>query len=534
MPRYTKIYFLLLITILLIGCSVSFNKLKTAGDLMETHPDSALHILQDIRSDRLIRPSDKALYALLMSQALDKNDIKVVSDSLIQIAVDFYDNNEPYYAGCAQFYKARCAKNRGDAQRQANALLMAQEFGLLAHDDKLLGLVYSDKGSMYQEQEQSDSSIVYFRLAFRAFDRLKDNRNAVICLLNTGSEFLKKSNFDSSLYYYRMAKKKVLLSGDALLLSTVYRSIGSVYFQQKAYDRALKEYKKAPITNMVVYDNNKWYLLAGAYLKTNNIDSARFYLKRLSRLNEMDPVYYRSWQTLYEKEGNLKQALYFATLVNNANDSIYKSKLKVSFAGMEKKYNYQNLQVSNQKLIIKNNRTMLMFLMATLIVSALFIMVLLLRVRFRKQQLEIQTQLVLKEKERVDQEKEYSSLLYKQLRLQEVLIQNIEHYRHNAVKRPELLTSSNKQMNNDAFYRELITSMDLRYRNISKRLIKSYPELNQQDIIFCCLLLADFKTGMIATILNIKNDSIVTRRYRLRVKLGLQNSDDLLDFLTQF
>jgi len=501
---------------------------------METQPDSALHTLQNIHSDRLIKPSDKALYALLMSQALDKNDIKVASDSLIQIAVDFYDKNEPYYAGCAQFYKARCANNRGDAQNQATALLKAQEFGLLAHDDKLLGLVYSDKGSMYQEQGQVDSSIVYFRLAFRAFDRLKDNRNAIICLLYTGYEFLKKSGFDSSLYYYRMAEKKVLLSDDTLLLSSVYRGIGSVYYQQKLYGLALNEYKKAPVTHLEVYDSNKWYLMARAYLKTNNIDSARYYLKRLNNWNEMDPDYYRSWQTLYEKEGNLKQALYFATRVNEATDSIYKSKLKVSFAGMEKKYNYQSLQVSNQKLIIKSNRTMMLLLMAMLIVSILFILILLLRVRYKKQQLDIQKQLVITEKERVEKEKEYSSILYKQLKLQEVLLQNIEHYRHNAIKRPEPATFTNKQIHNDAFYRELIASMDLRYRNISKRLIRSYPELNEQDIIFCCLLLADFKTGMIATILNIKNDSIITRRYRLRNKLGLQNSDDLIDFLRQF
>lgn len=66
----------LFITICFVGCSPSPNELKMAERLMEISPDSALHILKRIKRIGLVKSSDKALYALLMSQALDKTILK--------------------------------------------------------------------------------------------------------------------------------------------------------------------------------------------------------------------------------------------------------------------------------------------------------------------------------------------------------------------------------------------------------------------------------------------------------------------------
>ena len=48
------------------------------------------------------------------------------------------------------------------------------------------------------------------------------------------------------------------------------------------------------------------------------------------------------------------------------------------------------------------------------------------------------------------------------------------------------------------------------------------------------LTLAGFESGMIATILDVKLESITKYRYRLRLKFQLQNSDNLVDYLRQF
>lgn len=57
---------------------------------MINHPDSSLNILEKIRIERVRGRKNKAKYALLYSQALDKNYIDVESDSIIRVARDYY------------------------------------------------------------------------------------------------------------------------------------------------------------------------------------------------------------------------------------------------------------------------------------------------------------------------------------------------------------------------------------------------------------------------------------------------------------
>ena len=50
---------------------------------MEEYPDSALHILESIETQQLSAQADRAYYALLLTQARDKNYIVQTDDSLI-------------------------------------------------------------------------------------------------------------------------------------------------------------------------------------------------------------------------------------------------------------------------------------------------------------------------------------------------------------------------------------------------------------------------------------------------------------------
>lgn len=64
-------------------------RLAVAERQMAEHPDSALQMLRQIDATSLNR-HNTALYALLLTQALDKNDVAVNNDSSIRIAVDYY------------------------------------------------------------------------------------------------------------------------------------------------------------------------------------------------------------------------------------------------------------------------------------------------------------------------------------------------------------------------------------------------------------------------------------------------------------
>jgi len=61
---------------------------------MQKFPDSALHLLQEIRPEELNSLEDQAYHALLLTEVKDKNFIQQTEDSLIRIAVQYYDSTK--------------------------------------------------------------------------------------------------------------------------------------------------------------------------------------------------------------------------------------------------------------------------------------------------------------------------------------------------------------------------------------------------------------------------------------------------------
>ena len=520
--------------IYLYGCSATPDELIKADQLMENAPDSALNILQHIKQNRLIVPSDKALYALLMSQALEKNGVKVESDSLISIATQYYDKKDPEHAGYAWYYLARCANNIGDANQEATALNKSQEFALETGNYKLMGLVYCEKGDMYLSQLQVDSAIYLYERAYQSFKKIHNDRNSIICLINAGNACLYLSRFDSTILYLKSAEKIANHSNDTIILSTIYRSLGTAFMQLKKFNQALHYFYLVPLTYIPIYDSNKYCLLANVFVKSNQPDSARYYLNKVNDLQKMAPDYYHLWQTLYENEGNSIKALYYAKLVNSSSDSLNNKKLKVSFAGLEKKYKFERIKQSNEELIIKDKQNSINFLIILFAFSFCIIIMLFRRNKEKSKILNIKNQLFEHERELNKKEKENIVLLEKQIKLRNILLLNIDEFRKQILK--HLSNSKEKDSKKEpilnlTFQKEIIACVDIDYNDISIRLKERFTDLTERDILICCLLISDFDTGMIASVLGLRNDSVTTQRYRIRTKLKIQKSDNLIDFL---
>ncbi len=530
MYRFIPFTLLILIVLNLVGCSSTTDKLGTAERLMETAPDSALSILKEINPDYLTGRSDEALYALLMTLALDKKDIRLESDSLIRIAAEYYNQNDPVRAGYAWYYMARYAGNQGKSKEQAAAIFSAMEFAKKTRDYYLQGLLYVEKSNLYASQYQTDSALVYRKLSYRAFKKINNTYNCVINLFNIGQVYQHAQQADSAIIYYLLAKKLSKTLNDTVINSSVFRSLAAGYIQKGDNKRALYYINQTPLTHIPIYDSNTTYLKARIFIETGKFDSARYYLNRVKEPQEMAPDYYHLWQTVYEHEGNYQKALYYANKLTETKDSIYKRKLDISFAGLEKKYKFEKLQVSNQRLTIKNNEKKILLLMGIVMISLTLLIMLSRSNRAKRQELKDQIKLV-------EKEKENSQLLEQQIKMRNILLLNVEQYRRYAIKRPAL--ASEKQpvispIQNLTFHEELIACMDIEYHDISKRLADRFPDLTGHDILICCLILAGFESGMMATVLDIKIESISKQRYRLRSKLNMQNSDNMVEYLRNF
>ena len=119
-------FILPIITVCILASCISRTDSMTALILddvqtyMDEQPDSALTILQAIDTSSIATKKIEAKYALLLSQALDKNYIDLQSDSIIAPAARYYQNH-----GSAEeklmtlYYRGRIAMN---AQKYEDAI----------------------------------------------------------------------------------------------------------------------------------------------------------------------------------------------------------------------------------------------------------------------------------------------------------------------------------------------------------------------------------------------------------------------------
>ena len=92
------LFFFLSITIFVFSsCKREVDAINPAllliDSLMQSRPDSSLYLLEQFSDLQKIKNADKAFYNLLLTQARYKNYV-LQNDSSIQIAIDYYKNNE--------------------------------------------------------------------------------------------------------------------------------------------------------------------------------------------------------------------------------------------------------------------------------------------------------------------------------------------------------------------------------------------------------------------------------------------------------
>lgn len=538
MRNFSFWFTIAIILLLTASCSRFTDDLNRAEQMLENKPDSALRLLKTIPAHKLFLSADKALYAYLYSRASDKMSINIDSDSLIDIATNYYNENDPLRAGYAWLVKVHMAQYNKNATEQARCLFKAEEFAKRAGDNKLYALVNYEKANLHFAQCDYKKAIYFFKTATAYFNKTGLNYHSSVCNFHIGYSFLRIHKADSALTYFFKSRQDASNLNDKTLVSIILKGIGTYYFEKEDFKNALYYYRLAPLTEINEYDSNKHYLIADAYIKLGNFDSAKVYMQKVRLISKLSHDYYRLWQHIYEKTGNSAKAIYYADKVVMATDSLYKQKLQESFDGLEKKYNYQNLQLANQRLIIRDKQNNVYLLLCIVLIVGFIATFLLWRLKVKQQQFITQTYLLNQETALFEKEKENSALLTKQLELQSILISNINMHRQNTVKRPGLWKNTSGQIVLDqfeAFHKELTAHINMEYNNFTHRLKEHFPALTDRDLFFCSLLLAKFESGMIATVLDVNIESVNKHRHRLRKKLQVADStENLVDFLRNF
>ena len=288
--------------------SETFKLLEDVDSYIEARPDSALAVLEGIDKPELTSKELEAKYALLLSQALDKNYIDLQSDSIIAPAVNYYK-----YHGTDDerfrtlYYAGRVYQNAGDIEAAMEKFVEAERYISSQIDKSVVARLYKAKMVAYRDVFDHQSALEQAKTAAEYYLAAKDSTrylNAVNDIAVSYSLLEDKESEDKYL---------AILSSNMHLLTPMqiskYYGIqlnNSLQGPVENIQNTLKDYLAATPDDSMI----NWICVADAYIALSDYQSA---LKSLDSHilygGQKDLTYYWTAATLYEKLDRYKEAL---------------------------------------------------------------------------------------------------------------------------------------------------------------------------------------------------------------------------------
>ena len=268
----------ILLSVSLSSCSSSVKNplLLCADSLMEVSPDSALSILESISSPQKLSRADRALYALLLTQARHKNYVPLDDDSLIKTAVDYYgDRDKSLRAAQAHYYWGATYRDMGRTSFAVEEYLKA--IRLMPEQNEFLAMIYDNLAECYEEEDLDDVAMEAYR---KAYQILKGGSEQAYPLRGIANVYFSQSDRDSALCYYQKALDYALVVQDSNLIGPLYHDLAMVYYEEEDYIQADKYISKAIIALGQDRSANACLLKAKIMFNLNELDSASYYFSK--------------------------------------------------------------------------------------------------------------------------------------------------------------------------------------------------------------------------------------------------------------
>lgn len=536
--------------------------LNRAEAIMEDSADVALSILQDsIKPSTLTTERGRAIYAVLPSQALDKNYIDLTSDSIIAPAVDYFaDNNEHHYAMLSHYYHAVVLFNANDLSASAIACMEAEQYAIILNNHSQLAKIYALLSFIHNYTYNFEEELYYCNKSLEQFCISKDSKQIINAKIRLAESYNNVNNFDKSNQIYNEILSN-LDKTDTLNIVNALKGYSHTlinqgkYHEAKFYISSISNKYNTPLSS-IEFSN-----LGKVYTHLNLLDSAEIYLSKGESLahSTQDTIALNSGKYLfYLSKKNYENALKFkqqqSTQQNNTTKVVWdQSVLKNQRDIISKKLNVLKLKSKQQFLYLT-----IAISIGIIIALALFVHYFYMRhkrlidqIKLNKLQNLLHTQKI-NSQHQIKQNKVLISQL--EHKLSEFSLKNT-HLRQDLELKKEELEIANKliaqkiqqkqaqenKIKTTNIYKKLQHKLSLEYAVISEMewleiidlVNKSYPnfierlfefgKLSNLEFHVCLLIKISFSPTEIAFLLNKSKTGISSIRSRLYKKIFNKN-----------
>ena len=534
--RYLLLFFSLLVSVGSILMSVSLSScsssvksplLLSADSLMEIYPDSALSILESISSPQKLPCADRALYALLLTQARHKNYIALGDDSLIKTAVEYYgDKKKSVRAAKAHYYWGATYGEKGYTSFAVDEYLTA--IRLMPVRDEFLAMIYDNLADCYEKDGLNNVAMEAYRAAYQI---LKGKSGQIYPMRGIARMFLLQNRKDSALFYYQQALDCALADKDSSLIGALYHDFAMVYNEKKDYILA-NQYVSKAIMIQGEGAVNACLSKAQIMLNLNQLDSASyFYNKNMSQLDIYGKaVCYDGMYQIAKKKGEWKVA--------TENMDIYKvlyDSIQIMTDNEELNRLMDKHQLEEHKRLLSEHAKTLVFTLVAVFFFLMIICVFCFMWNDRKRKkyyIALQHELtqkrvdtmLLKDEEVSESNKEHidkkrSELTEQQIQLCVSVLKTTDCY--DQLETLEKATPK-QLLAMRSLRKDIRSTISNAFVDVMVNLKERYPTLTGDDVFYCVLSLLYCSKTVMMELMDATSDALKTRKNRIKNKVDAQ------------
>lgn len=541
MMRTILLYILLLLSALLTFSCKERPEVSSTLDRTETliweSPDSALQLLEALPTSKRIDEESRARHALLLSQARYRCYIPTTSDSLINIALEYYQrrSEKTDELATAWFYKAALAKDMGCTHeeylpyyKEAEALIPK------LNDNYLIARIYHSLGLVNDDISHYGLAKEYYHKALKINENTNNIESQCSNLANLTGVYLMTDQWDSAQWCTDRLLGISSEVKDSVRLRDLYQGVGLCKEVMGEWDEAEKYYQKALSISPI---NKTLITLAGVHIKKGEyekVDSIYHKMTASSDLLERASMCYDLYRMAREK-GDNEQAFTYIDKYVDLSDALYTENNNKEIIELQHKYDLAILKH-------QNTRTQLRW-MCILAVSVIILFALTIYFKTRKKKLlveiiRLQNLICQKDAEVLGCQEEIQSLSQKiedHLKTEKelkgmknrllILLNNkekeentLQYIAYNTLCKINTENTYNAKTDREA----IKYCLDMTHKGFTERLDKACPQLQNHTRDICYLTALGFSLVEISQILNLEEKTIKQYMGRVCKEAGLE------------
>lgn len=545
-----------LVTILFVlqSCGRTAPDIKqgidTAEKLMIDRPDSALVILGNIDIEQISSRSDRARYAVLYTQAKDKNYIDETDITLIGEAKAYYENSDDVrYRFLSLYYYGRILYNAKDYTHAMIAYTQAESLLDKMNDCYMAGLLYSQIGDIFFNDYDYEKGLEAYRSAYEYYTQAGLELHSAYALLDIGTAYWNMLETAIAVEYINKALKMNENIGNSELEETCYRNLimmydktGDVVRYGEIVEMYNREYDRSALSSMCLAS------LARYYTDVNEHKQAEYCLerawKKAADVNDSINVLFKSANIMKTMRRYDDAWQYLSKGIDIQNNRL-RHILQQPVITTQKEH-FENQAKYNSYRLKKNTEIYMALFVIVLLIT--IIIVIYMRHRILTKDMEIgrymdlaaEMQASIRDKDmrlseisvraEADSSRlnemsgQIAELFHRQYELLDKL-SNTYYETHGCSKDKECIYEQvkkeiNKFANDKKSIAQLETIVNTYKHNVINLVRNEISGISERDIKLLCFVYAGFSAKSISTFIGETTGNIQTRKYRLRAKIN--------------